>query len=336
MERHLMRIDMFAHGVSSALRARVLNLHPNDPVLINWHRIPALSDLTIRSQLMDEAQIDIQVITAPSPPLEHLFGGNPDQLRRIVRLANDSMSEMVHSSSGRLRGTVTVPLCEPEFAAAELRRGVKDLNLLGPQIFTSSRGVPLDDPRLDIFWRELEALGAPAWIHPERTAETGDYPGEQLSRFGLYMVLGWPYETSVALMRLVLSGVLTRYPGLKFIVHHAGGMIPFFAARIDSFYPPDEVIGRIEPPLISGPPTEALRRLYVDTAIHGPLSALMCAYDFFGPSNMVIGTDSPFGPRDGREYTLRGSNIVDAMQVDLQVRDMIRFRNALRLGIDVE
>ena len=95
---------------------------------------------------------------------------------------------------------------------SEVRRGVDTLGLLGPQIFNVSRGVPLDHPSLENFWSELERLGAPAWLHPERRGTIPEYPGEADSRYSLFLVLGWPYETSIAMARLVFSGVLETTP----------------------------------------------------------------------------------------------------------------------------
>jgi len=325
-----MKIDMFGHGMSRVLRDRVLeNFTRAEGSLANWYDLDPLFDEARRLSLLDANEIDVQVLTAPSPPLETLFDG--EELREMSRVANDSMAELTATSGGRLRGTVSVPLCDPEFAVEELRRGVESLGLLGPQIFTSSRGMPLDDPRLEPFWTELERLGVPAWMHPERRASQSDYPDEEGSRYSLFLVLGWPYESSVAMTRLVFSGVLERHPHLNIIVHHAGAMIPFFRLRIDAHYPEGEQLGRIDGPQVTTALLDGFRRFYVDTAIHGPVSSLMAAHEFFGADHMVMGTDTPFGPEQGASFCRWGSRVIDDMPIPEEEQGLIRSENALAL-----
>lgn len=324
---------MFGHGMARELRESVIARFPRfDPALSNWRDLDVLFDESIRMRILDDADVDLQVITVPSPPLESLFDG--EELRQATRLANDSMAELVHGSE-RLLGTVSVPLCEPVFAVEELRRGVESLKLIGPQIFTSSKGMPLDDPTLEPFWLEVERLGVPAWLHPERKSTQPDYPTERSSRYSLFLVLGWPYETSIAMARLVMSGVLERHPRLRIVAHHAGAMIPFFSGRIAGRYPEGESLGRMEQPATDGALLDGFKRFFVDTAIHGPLSAVMCSYEFFGPDHMVIGTDMPFGPHRGADFCRWGTEIVENMPIPEGDREKIRSATALRLlGMD--
>ena len=317
-----MRIDMFGHGMASRLRNKVLERFPDAyPALANWVDLEPLFDHKRRIQLLDENAIDVQVLTTPSPPLETLYEGQ--ELRDVTAIANDSMAELAAGSGGRVRGTVSVPLCDAEFALAEVRRGVETLGLLGPQIFSMSNGVPLDHASLEDFWSELERLDVPAWLHPERRGTIPDYPGETSSLFSLFLVLGWPYETSVAMARLVFSGVLERHPNLNIIVHHAGAMIPFFSTRIAKHYPDGQRLGRIDVPELEGPIMDGFKRFYVDTAIHGPVSALMCAYEFFGADHMMIGTDMPFGPNNGQDFCELGAHLVDEMPISADERALI-------------
>lgn len=252
----------------------------------------------------------------------------------MTRLANDSMAELVRSSD-RLVGTASVPLCDPDFAIDELRRAVESLKLVGPQIYTSSRGIPLDHPTLEPFWSEVERLSVPVWLHPERKPSQADYTVESSSRYSLFLVLGWPYETSLAMARLVMSGILERHPALRILAHHSGAMIPFFSKRIAGRYPAGERLGRMEAPTITGDLLHGFRRFFVDTAIHGPVSALMCAYEFFGADRMVIGTDMPFGPSGGEDFCRWGTEVVEDMPIPESDREKIRSETALGLlGMD--
>jgi hypothetical protein len=145
-------------------------------------------------------------------------------------------------------------------------------------------------------------------------------------------VLGRPYDNSVAMARLVLSGLLERHPGLDMIVNHAGAMTPFFSQRIAGHYPEGEHLGRIERPQLERSVLDGFKRFFVDTAIHGPVSAAMCSYDFFVAEHMPLGTDTPFGPRNGLDLCRWGSQLVDQVPIPESERKMIRFENALSVA----
>jgi uncharacterized protein len=135
-----------------------------------------------------------------------------------------------------------------------------------------------------------------------------DYKSEQASRFEMWWCFGWPYETSVAMSRLVLSGIFDRHPKLKVITHHLGGMIPYFDKRIENGM---ALLGtRTQTEDYSGilaslkrPVMEYFHMFYADTALLGASNGLPCGLDFFGVDNVVFASDAPFGPiadtRDG-------------------------------------
>ena len=109
---------------------------------------------------------------------------------------------------------------------------IKDLGARGVLIFTNVAGEPLDEPKFEPIFATMAELDLPIWLHPARTAAMPDYPAEKKSRFEMWWCFGWPYETSVAMVRMVFAGLLDRYPKLKIITHHLGGMIPFFDGRV--------------------------------------------------------------------------------------------------------
>ena len=129
-----------------------------------------------------------------------------------------------------------------------------------------------------------------------------DYASEQKSRYEMWWCFGWPYETSVAMMRMVFSGLFDRYPGLKIITHHLGGMISFYDGRVGpglqvlGSRTPDEDYSKVLPSL-KRPHLDYLRDFYADTALFGGgAQAMRCGFDFFGSEHMVFATDTPFGP----------------------------------------
>src|SRR5882757_8319658 len=110
----------------------------------------------------------------------------------------------------------------------EARRAVKELGAGGIQIFTNIVGKPLDDPAFEPIFAAMAELDRPIWLHPGRTAAMSDYAAEPKSRYEMWWCFGWPYDTSVAMVRMVFCGLFDRYPRLNIITHHLGGMIPFY------------------------------------------------------------------------------------------------------------
>jgi uncharacterized protein len=128
-----------------------------------------------------------------------------------------------------------------------------------------------------------------------------DYAGEPRSRFEMWWCFGWPYETSVAMARLVFSGLLDRHPALKVITHHCGGMIPYYDGRIGAGMAflgsrdPAEDYSKVLPSL-KRPHLDYFRDFYGDTAMFGGRGGLKAGIDFFGADHIVFATDAPLAP----------------------------------------
>src|SRR5262249_28549791 len=151
----------------------------------------------------------------------------------LARLANDEMAAIVARHPYRFPGFVaSLPMNNPDAARVELDRAIDDLGATGVQIFTNVNGRPLDQPEYEPIFARMATRGLPIWMHPARPAAFADYAGEPRSKYDLWWAFGWPYETSVAMGRLVFSGLFDRHPGLVIITHHLGAMIPFCAGRI--------------------------------------------------------------------------------------------------------
>jgi predicted TIM-barrel fold metal-dependent hydrolase len=326
-----MRVDAFAHCLPLELHGRLVReLGGSRPEIGHWKRVTTLHDIDLRLAMMDEAGLDQQILTTAGPPLESLF--DDGQALEFAKVANETMAQLVAAFPDRFQGVATIPLVDVDWAIAELSRAVRDLGLVGVLLYTSVRGRPLDAPELEPFYSTVEELDVPIWLHPDRPRRHPDYPGETGSRYGLFLVLGWPYETSVAMARLVFGGVLGQHPRLRIIVHHAGAMIPFFAKRIELHFAEGE---ELEWPDVEANPDVAymdqFRRFYVDTVVQGSVSALMNAYELFGADHMLLGTDMPFGPRLGRVFACAAVESVEAMPISDAEKDMISCDNALRL-----
>jgi len=194
--------------------------------------IRELHDLEARFRAMDAFGDYRQIFSIPNPPLETVT--TPAQGRDLARIANDSMADMVRRHPSRFPAFIAaLPLHDVDSAMEEMNRAIQTLGARGIQIFTHVNGHPLDEPQFEPLFAAMAAYDLPIWLHPARTAAMTDYSGEKQSRFEMWWCYGWPYETSVAMSRLVLSGIFDRHPKIKIITHHLGGMIPYFDKRIE-------------------------------------------------------------------------------------------------------
>lgn len=294
-----MQIDVFSHILPSrylehldravatgALSARVEGYAP-------WIREdPALTDLGARWQVMDPFPDYRQVLTLAVPPVEEM--GDARTVAALAASVNEELGELVAAHPDRFVGfAAALPMGDPESAAAELVRSVEELGAFGAQVHTNVAGRPLDDPAFEPLFAAADALGATLWIHPTRSPVWADYLVETRSKYGIWWSLGWPYETSVCMARLVYSGVVGRFPHLHFIAHHAGAMVPHFSGRLASPIEDearDEVVARL-----TDQPIALFRRFHTDTAMFGAPHAVRCAVEFFGPDHVLFGTDMPLG-----------------------------------------
>jgi len=213
---------------------------------------------------------------------------------------------------------------------------VKDLNACGIQIYSNVAGKALDAPEFRPVFREMERLGKPIWIHPARTASFPDYQTEPLSLYEIWWTFGWPYESSVAQARIVFSKMLDEMPGLKFIIHHAGGMIPFFEGRVGPGW--DQLGARTSGtdyrPLLKElkkRPLDYFKLFYADTATFGSKSALVCALDFYGIDHMLFSSDAPFDPEGGPMYIRETIRVIDSLDISSQDREKLYYKNACTL-----
>ncbi len=257
-----------------------------------------LHDLDDRFREMDTYGDYRQIISLPNPPLEAVT--TPAQGAEIARIANDAMAELVHRHPDRFPAFVAaIPMHDMDAAMAELDRAIGDLGARGVQVFTNVAGRPLDDAQFEPLFEAMANHRLPIWLHPVRTSAISDYATEALSRFEAWTIMGWPYATSVAMLRLVITGLFDRYPGIKIITHHLGGNIPYHEGRVDNSFANmgRRTVDEDYLPLknaLRRPPLDYFRMFYADTAMHGAVAPLRCGIEFFTANNVVFASDAPF------------------------------------------
>jgi predicted TIM-barrel fold metal-dependent hydrolase len=269
-------------------------------IAARYKAVPAILDLDARFRAMDELDDYRQIIALPHPVLEEV--ASPAEATRLARLSNDELAGLCAAHPDRFPGFVaTVALTDVDTAVAEANRAVTELGARGIQIYTNIVGRPLDDPRYRPIFAAMAAHDLPIWLHPARTADHADYAVEDKSRYEMWWCFGWPYETSVAMARLVFSGVFDRHPALKIITHHLGGMIPYFDGRIGPGLAVlgSRTAGEDYSTVLSSlkkPHLDYFHMFYADTAMFGGESGLPSGLKFFGADHVVFATDAPFAP----------------------------------------
>jgi aminocarboxymuconate-semialdehyde decarboxylase len=201
------------------------------------------------------------------------------------------------------------------------------------EVFTDINGKPVDSPEFFPLYEKMQDYDLPILLHPRRTNTTPDYPGESTSKFLIYTNFGWPFETSKAMARLAFGGVMERFPRLKIVTHHAGGMVPFFHKRVELSWDFNErLMGyQRDGQTLSRRPIDYYRSFYCDTAIQGNTAALMCAYEFFGADRMMFATDCPYDDELGERVYRETIPAVQAMAIDEADRAKIFEGNARRV-----
>lgn len=195
----------------------------------------AFDGLEKRLAVMDRLKIDAQVLTAAQPTVDpHLLHVPDDRTIELAKIINDSMAKMVKGFEDRFIPIAEIPALVTDEALAEIERAIRDLGMKGIQLNTTIGGRPLDSPEFKPIFAKASKLNIPILIHPCNV--TRNQRRNYETQYGLHRILGWPFETSLAISRLVFSGILSEHPALRIITHHTGGMIPFFANRIESFY----------------------------------------------------------------------------------------------------
>lgn len=261
-------------------------------------RQPSYLDPVKRVEILDRNNFDLQVITLSWWIDCNLFPGDTSAQLALARAINDNFARLTEESKGRLICAGSIPLADFEKnGRQELERSFNSLGLEAVSVPSNIKGRPLDAKEYEPFWAYAAENNIPVYIHPANPAGHTDRSYE--AEYDLTHNFGWPFETTLALSRLVFSGIMERYPSLKVLSHHlGGGMVPFFMGRINETYNPNDQmknIGRVLPK----PLFEYFSRFYYDTAVGGSAPAIRCAYEVFGADQLVFATDAPNGPGDG-------------------------------------
>lgn len=245
------------------------------------NRQTALKDFDDRLAVLDAMGIDFQVV-AP-PPLQCYYSIPLEHAVKASRMVNDGLAAFVGRRPDRFAGLGTVPMQDAAEAVKELDYCM-ELGFKGVQVLTNVHGAELSDPRFAPFWKRAEEHGALVMIHPN-----GFTHGERLRDYYFSNVIGNPFETALALHKLIFSGTLERHPDLKLLAVHGGGYLPAYSGRIDHAWGA-RADCRADLP---HPPTHYLRKVFFDNVVFTP-HQLRYLVEVFGADQIVMGTDYPY------------------------------------------
>jgi 2,3-dihydroxybenzoate decarboxylase len=278
----------------------------------------ALQDLDQRIDVMDQAGIDIFVLSETSPGVQ----AERETARAVedARSANDYLQSQIERHPERYRGFAVLPTQDATAAADELERCVNDLGFVGAMINGHQNGIYLDDQRYLPFWERAAKLGVPIYIHPtdprEQPFVMRDHPEMQGA------VWGWNVETSCHFLRLVFSGLFDRYPDLTVMLGHMGETLPFYCWRIDIRY---AGTADYRAQKIKLKPSQYFKRnLAVTTTGVCQDSALVCAISELGPDRVLWSVDYPY------ENCKTAADWIEAAPIDAATRELVCYKNAER------
>lgn len=328
-QTYRLKIDAYTHIVPPKYSAALAKIAPEQ----HSQKVafcPPLYDLDARFRIMDKYEPLKQVLTLGWPKLEEIAG--PDKAPELARQANDEMAELVLKYPDRFVAAIAIlPMNNMDEALKEADRAITQLKFRGVYIYSHINHKPLDLPEFLPLYEKMWKYELPIFIHPMRDADHPEYKTEKESKYLMFSTFGWPYETTAAMTRLVMSGIFDKYPGLKVVTHHCGGMVPYFAERIRQFMHQwdrreKDYMGLTKDPI------EYYQMFHNDTALYGNPKALECAHAFCGADHLLFGCDFPLGDTEfGNRNYLQTINAVDQMAITDEDRKMIYEDNARKL-----
>jgi uncharacterized protein len=330
-----MIIDVFNHFMPKRILDRLSDLVPGHVALKAFPELPTLWDVEARLRLLDGFGDYQQVLSLANPPIELL--GPPERTPELARIANDGLAELCRKYPDRFPCFIaSLPMNNVEACLVEIDRAIGTLGARGIQIFTNVQGRPLSGKAFRPIFARMVAHDLPVWIHPIRGPQFADYASETVSENEIWFTFGWPYETTAAATRLIYSGIFDELPALKIITHHMGGMIPYFAGKIDLGFSQIFFGSSASNPVaqqagLKKRPGEYYRMLYADTALNGAAAATRCGHDFFTTGHCLFATDAPFDAEQGRALIGKTIKAVTALEIPAAEKARIFAGNARAL-----
>jgi uncharacterized protein len=313
-----MRIDAYTHFIPQEFFAKISEF---PDIGKRMREVPCIHDLDVRKKVVDQFDDYGQILSYAMPPLESLAKGNGALVEEYAKTINDGFAKLCAKEGDRFPGWVAQgALGSADAGVREAERAIKN-GALGVQIYTNVAGKPLDEPEYEPFFAAMEKLNKPIWLHPARNASFADYQSEKKSKYEIWWTFGWSYETAAAMARLVFSKIMDKYPKLKIITHHFGGIVPMVEGRIGPGWDQlgsrtsDEDLTVLLKSLKKRPLDYFKHVFYADTATFSGEPAMHAGLAFFDLDKIVFASDCPFDPEKGTMYTRETIRILEGIDM---------------------
>ena len=275
---------------------------------------PAMTDVEQRIEDMDRVGIDVEVVSLSTPNVLFTDGEHQPE---VARLINDAYASLIAKHPTRFKGFASIPMDAPDAALTELHRAIGELQLNGVVLLSNIGGKPLTSPEYHPFFEEANRMGLCIFLHPMIPLNS-----EPFREYVLGPIVGFPFDTTLAVARMCYSGMFEEFPNIRWIIGHLGGAVPYLMERMDNgfrdFAECREKIDKL--------PSVYLKQLYYDTVSFSPYTLKMVR-DMVGADHMVMGSDYPhlLGSID------RAVTSIEGLQVTEQEKEQIFSGNALSI-----
>jgi 2,3-dihydroxybenzoate decarboxylase len=271
---------------------------------------------------MDATGIDQAILSLTSPGVQPLLDAG--EAKGIVRRANDYLAEQVALRPTRYHGMTSIAPQDPEWSAAEIRRGARDLGFKGVMVNSHTQGEYLDDPKFDPIFRALADTGQLLYIHPATPPDAMIGPMLEAGLDGA--IFGFGVETGMHLLRLITIGIFDRYPDLQIAVGHGGEALPYWLYRLDFMHQAgvrSKRYARMKP--LNKTIAEYMRsNVLVTTSGMASPPAIKLCLDVLGEDRVMYAMDYPY------EYVPDEVRIHDDLDIAHPVKKKLMQTNAER------
>ena len=262
---------------------------------------PPMTDVAKRLEDMDRVGIDTEVLSLSTPNVYFVEGKAQADVARMV---NDAYADLAAKHPGRFLGFASIPMDDADAALRELERAIDELRMQGVVVLSNIRGRALADPVYRPFFAEADRRRLCVFLHPMIPLAS-----EPFTEYVLGPIIGFPFDTTLAIAKLCYAGVFRELRNIRWIVAHAGGAIPYLMERMDSGWR-DFAECRVN---LDEPPSAYLKRLYYDTVTFSPHNLRMLR-DSVGADHMVMGSDYPhlLGSIDRAVSSIESADLSDS------------------------
>ena len=275
--------------------------------------VPPMFDWDLRVRNMNKVRIDVSVVSLTCP---NVFWGDAEVSARAAREMNDDFAAAQRAHPDRIRWFCSLPWQYPDRAIAELERATA-AGAVGVMVLANVAGRHLTDPGFAPIWKAIDDRALPVLVHPTAppgSAELG------MHEFQLTAPIGFTFDTTLAVSRMIYDGFFDRHEKLKIIAAHGGGALPFLIGRLDQCWeniPAAAAKTKLKP-------SDYARQIYADSVVFEQ-DALEMAVRVFGSENVMYGSDYPHTIGDPVGCLARVDTLADG------VRTRVRGANAQRI-----